>query len=209
VCGPDGVLWDARGLYFQNAANKGSNNHTVSVQLLVKGQAAATAAQVARVQQFVREIREWCGENLDVVPHRSVSATQCPGEGIMTQLRAGLFEPAAVELPVGKELEMKLVSPPVRVFDSRDAGSKFGDGETRRVPVGDVDAVFVNLTVTQQDAGGYLTAWGAGSMPDVSNVNYGNSGDICNTSWVPVVDGHINVFTYGGCHVIVDVQATA
>ena len=104
---------------------------------------------------------------------------------------------------------MRIVSPPARVYDSRRSNDPLPAQTVRSIPVGyDSGAVFVNLTVTGQNAPGYLTAWGAGPMPDVSNLNYGSE-DLCNTSWVPVVDGHINVWSYSATHVLVDIQAVA
>lgn len=202
VVDPAGVLWEARGLTFSNAANRGANSSSVSVQLLVRGQDAATDAQVERVRRFVRDVRGWCGKDLSVVPHRSVSATQCPGEGIMSQLDAGLFEPVDV---VEVEFDMKVVSP-VRVYDSRKDGGVFSAREVRTVDVGDCAAAFVNVTVVPQGEEGFVTVWGSGAMPDVSNVNYRDH-VVCNTSWVPVVDGSIQVFCWEKADVIVDLQA--
>lgn len=206
VVDPAGVLWEARGLDFANAANKGANLNTVSVQILVKGQDGATDAQVARVRKFVDDVRVWAGEKLQIVPHRSVSATQCPGEGIMSQLNSGMFEPVEVDQPV-KEFEMKIVSP-VRMYDSRSAEGPFRKRETRRVHIGDVDAAFVNVTVVPYGKAGHVTVWGSGDRPNVSNVNYLDR-DVCNTSWVPVVDGHIYVYSWEKVDVIIDLQATS
>jgi hypothetical protein len=104
------------------------------------------------------------------------------------------------------EFEMNIVSP-TRVYDSRRVGS-FAAGETRSVRVGDHAAVFVNVTAVSAKGDGFVTVWGGGPRPDVSNLNYGAGDTICNTSWVPVVDGHIQVFTFAACDLIVDLQAT-
>ena len=200
----DGIMWQVRGLEFRNAANKGANNTTVSVLQLVSGDEAANNAQVARTRRFVADMERWCRHPLTVLGHRDVGATACPGDAIYNQIQRGEFDPSA-----DKDLTMKIVSPPQRVYDSREDDNPLPAQTVRSIPVGQQSgAVFVNLTVTQQNASGYLTAWGAGAMPDVSNLNYGVK-DICNTSWVPVVDGHINVWAYSATHVIVDVQAVA
>jgi len=116
--------------------------------------------------------------------------------------------PAPPSINYDRSFNMRMVIPPVRVYDSRHAGAH-ALGESRRIRVDSVDAAFVNITVVDQGGGGWLTAWGAGNMPPVSNVNWGRGQTIANTSWVPVVDGHINIFTSAPCHVLVDLQASS
>src|SRR5690606_18389723 len=57
---------------------------------------------------------------------------------------------------------------PVRIYDSRDDGWKFDGGETRWVQAGgqaglprdgSIAAVLVNLTMTDTEGPGFLTAW--------------------------------------------------
>ena len=107
----------------------------------------------------------------------------------------------------GPNFTMHIVNPPARVYDSRKSGGAFSSGESRRIKVADADAVFVNVTVVPT-SGGFVTLWGAGARPDVSNLNFSDD-PIANTSWVPCDDGHINVYTYGATDIIVDVQATS
>ena len=116
--------------------------------------------------------------------------------------------PAPPAIDYDRSFKMRMVVPPVRVYDSRHAGAH-AKGESRRIRLDTVDAAFVNITVIDQGGGGWLTAWGHGNMPVVSNVNWGPGTTIANTSWVPVVDGHINVFTSAACHVLVDLQASS
>jgi len=107
-----------------------------------------------------------------------------------------------------EEIDMRMVTP-VRVYDSRNVG-RHAPGETRRIKIDEVSAVFVNLTVVGADGDGYLTAWAASTgQPDVSNVNYSAGQTIANTSWVPVAGGAIDIFTSASCDVLVDVQAVA
>ena len=105
---------------------------------------------------------------------------------------------------------MRIINPPTRVYDSRKQGGPFKAGETRRVTVGRNAAAFVNVTVVNASGDGFVTGWGDGPMPDVSNVNYETRQTICNTSWVSVnADGTINVYTFAGCDILIDVQAVA
>ena len=209
VIGTDGVCWEARGTAYRSAATKGANVETVAVQIKVAGQAAANPDQIARVRRLVTDLETWCGRPLKVTAHRDYAATQCPGDGIYPQVVAGEFTPRPDPPTPSKDLTMRIVSPPVRVYDSRQHDDPLPAQTARRIPVGYTSgAVFVNLTVTQQDGPGYLIAYGGTQRPDVSNLNY-TTGDLCNTSWVPVDDGHITVWAWSPCHIIVDVQAVA
>lgn len=110
----------------------------------------------------------------------------------------------------GKELEMKITNPPVRSYDSRQTGGKHTAGETRKVNVTKSSAAFVNITVAQPEANGYVTVWASGARPNVSHVNFTSNENVCNGVWVPVAsDGTVHVYTHGPCHVVLDVLATA
>jgi hypothetical protein len=105
------------------------------------------------------------------------------------------------------DFEMKIVDP-TRVYDSRRTYT-FSAGEVRNIRVGDYQAAFVNVTVVGAQAGGFVTVWGGGPRPDVSNLNFGAGDTICNTSWVPVQHGGIQVYTSAGADIIVDLQAVS
>lgn len=108
---------------------------------------------------------------------------------------------------LGRNLDVQLLNSPIRVYDSRHT-SPHSPSSTRRIRVTDAEAAFVNITVVNPSRDGYITAWGAGPMPNVSNVNYQRV-NVCCTAWVPLDDGHINVFTSQECHLLVDLQAVA
>lgn len=107
---------------------------------------------------------------------------------------------------ITKDIDMRLVNP-ARLFDSRSKGGPFKAGETREVRIADVSAAFVNITVVPYEPG-YVTVWGGGTMPNVSNVNYVDA-PIANTSLVPVENGHVKVYSSGKADIIIDLQATA
>ena len=203
-----GVLWQVRGMDYQNAANKGANPTTVSVQLRTNIGEPASPAAVTRVQRFVSDVRRWAGNpTIGVVGHRDVGSTACPGDAIYNQVQRGMFEPE-----IDLDVTMKIIDPPQRVYDTRKQTGRFNDGETRKINVGqpNAKAVFVNVTCVAPSGAGFATVWGAGPMPDVSNVNYTHGDTICNTSWIPVAgDGTIQVYCYSSCDVLVDVQAVA
>ncbi len=69
-------------------------------------------------------------------------------------------------------------------------------------------AVAVNVTITEPDRAGYVTAWASGSaQPETSNVNADQAGE--NHSNFAIVEvgssGTINLFTEEPTHLIVDV----
>ncbi len=206
-----GKSWEIRGTDFIPAANKNYNGVTWVVQVLVDWQDGCNPAMVDTVRDLVKFARNEAGRELPVIGHRDIGATRCPGDGVYTQIQNKVFEPRTPQPQPGKDFEMKLVNPPVRVYDSRKEDGRFADGESRKLATGFKDAVFVNVTiVAAAGEGGFATLWGGGSMPDVSNVNYGHGDTIANSAWVPVADdGSIQVYCYRSCDVLIDVQATS
>jgi hypothetical protein len=102
---------------------------------------------------------------------------------------------------------------PARVFDSRQtvavqAGNWVQVQIAGRAGVpGNATAALVSLTADGASGSGYLTAWQCGgSMPVVSNVNYGPNWPAGNGAIVPLSqDGAICVFSQSRANVIVDV----
>lgn len=204
-----GVSWEIRGTDFIPAANKNYNGVTWVIQVLVNWQDGCNPAMVDTVRNLVKFARSQIQRDVPVIGHRDIGSTRCPGDGVYTQIQNKVFEPRAPQPQPGKDFEMKLINPPTRVYDSRkDSGGMFDSGETRRIQTGYRDAVFVNVTVVAAEADGFLTLWGDGARPDVSNVNYRGDDTIANSAWVPVdPTGAIQVYCYGKCHVLIDVQA--
>lgn len=201
-----GRSWEIRGTDFIPAANKNYNGVTWVVLCLVDWQDACNRQMTETVRDLVWFARRKIGRDVPVIGHRDIGSTRCPGDGIYLQIQNQVFEPRAPK-PL-KDFEMQLVNPPTRVYDSRKDGGTFDNGETRRVQTGYQDAVFANITVVGAKGDGFLTVWGEGRMPDVSNVNYKAGDTIANSAWVPVAaDGTIQVYCYGACDVLVDVQA--
>jgi hypothetical protein len=199
-----GVSWEIRGTDHMPAANVGFNDRTWVILCLVDWQDACNPQMVDTIRQLVAWARGQAGRPIPIVGHRDIASTRCPGDGIYNQIKNGTFE------PVPEDLTMRIINPPTRVYDSRKQGGAFKPGETRRVTVGRNGAAFVNVTVVNASGDGFVTVWADGPMPDVSNVNYETRQTICNTSWVPVnSDGTVNVYTFAGCDILVDVQAVA
>jgi hypothetical protein len=98
--------------------------------------------------------------------------------------------------------------PPRRLLDTRPLPSRIPAGQPVEVETGRTGkAVAVNITVTQPEGNGFVTAWGAGAAPGTSNVNYAAGQTIANHSVVPL-DGTKIRFQIGGAptHVVIDLQ---
>lgn len=109
-----------------------------------------------------------------------------------------------------------LLVDPKRAYDSRKTGGKFTFAEIRKVglvpagvPVGARGAV-INLTVTETDAGGYVTVFNGDSttkQPESSSINWKlPNTDIANSIPVAIgADGSVNVYANSVTHVVIDV----
>lgn len=104
-----GRAYEIRGWTFANAANRPENSKSVSIQLKVNGQNAATDAQLKRANQLIADIRKTLGRDVPVVGHGDIRGTQCPGSGIRSQMARGLFSgkvapvaPQPVQQPAAK-----------------------------------------------------------------------------------------------------------
>jgi len=107
---------------------------------------------------------------------------------------------------------------PVRAHDTREAGSKtpLGAGGTvdvdvaaaLGVPAGQIGGVALNVTVTAPTAGGYVSVFPAGgSVPLVSNLNFGPGQTVANAVVSGVSAGKVRLYNAAGAsHVVVDVM---
>lgn len=103
---------------------------------------------------------------------------------------------------------------PCRMFDTRNAGGALSANVTRTfdadganfstqggssvgcgVPYGVARAVAITLTVTSPSAWGWLTAWGLGTMPTASVLNFNAGETVANTTILPIVPGVGNDFS--------------
>jgi large repetitive protein len=128
---------------------------------------------------------------------------------------AGYYEPVNGSSTAGRFVPVN----PARVLDSRNAiglptTSKVpADGTVKvqitgqgGIPLTGVSAVVANLTATEADSPGFVTAWPSGDMPVASNVNLDQVGQTRpNQIILPVSEsGTINLKTTSGVHLIVD-----
>lgn len=134
-------------------------------------------------------------------------------DGYDTWVNAGRKDPTFRFLPGD---DMAALATPVRLLDTRALGARATDGQvitltpTVERPPG-ATAVVVNITVTDATGPGYVTAWGNGNRPDVSNVNFTGGQTVANVALVPLND--VGRFNFGPvraeCHIIVDQQGWA
>jgi large repetitive protein len=129
---------------------------------------------------------------------------------------AGYYEPVNGSSTAGRFIPVN----PARVLDTRNA---IGIPTTTKVPsdgtvtvqitgqggipLTGVSAVVANLTATEADSPGFVTAWPSGDVPNASNVNLDQVGQTRpNQIILPVsTSGTINLKTQNGVHLIVDV----
>lgn len=214
----DGVAWELRGTAHMPAATKNHNSDSIAILLLTDGQEPASEVMIQRARDIIAEANRLTGRTLHIGGHRDYGATQCPGEGNYALIQSGAFEPVKAIINKGaplspqdintEEVDMKIIEPK-RVLDTR-GGRRLDDKETIVVDAGvpGAKAIAVNLTVVDSKSGGFLTAWGEGNMPNVSNLNYPGGLICCNTSIVPLdADGKFRIYAYAGTHVLADVQA--
>ncbi len=115
-------------------------------------------------------------------------------------------------------------SDPFRFVDTRDrarpemnsgtGGNQLQAGTVMVVPIAGVrgvptgaKAVSLNLTVTNANGPGYITAWPCGDRPTVSTANYEANNAVSNGAQLPLsADGSLCIFSLQTAHVIIDVN---
>jgi hypothetical protein len=121
---------------------------------------------------------------------------------------------------------------PCRIVDTRNAVGAFTAGQARtfdldglggpattyaqqggvgtscNIPYGKVTAAAMTITVTETTGPGFITAWGLGTQPLTSVLNWVAGQTIANTTIVPIVPNSgtdFSIYSYSGAHVIIDV----
>ena len=107
----------------------------------------------------------------------------------------------------GPYSEFQPLATPARLADTRNTGRV--PVLTIPVPAG-ADGVAVNLTATAAGAAGFLTAYPCGgTVPNVSNVNFGPTEPVAGSAFVPTSgDDTICVFASTSVDVIVDITGS-
>lgn len=102
-----------------------------------------------------------------------------------------------------------VVLSPDRILDTRDTGTLAG-GQQITVATGirDAGAAAINLTMTNTEGWGFLTAWASGSRPNTSVINVDDANQtVANYVVVPMTsDGTFELWTFAGTDVLVDLM---
>ena len=215
IVSQSGLAYEARGFDINNAANKGVkmqpeipnfNAVSMSIQVAVSGQDAASDAAVTKVNEIIALEPDW-----DVVVHADVDYTSCCGTGMIEQVWSGIIGQSVPPAPSTGDDAMITLDTPIRMLDTRDEiATPLPSGIwPQKLPAGipaDASAIFVTVTATQAEAPGFITLWGSGSLPTVSNLNYSAGPQaIANTTLVRVVGGQFEMFNESPTHIILDV----
>jgi hypothetical protein len=106
--------------------------------------------------------------------------------------------------------------PPARLFDTRSAGARVGEGQTLELSAGapgltgwsrHLSAAVLNVTVTEPSSAGFLTVYPRGATrPTASNVNFVAGQTVANLVTVKVdPSGRFSIYNrLGTVHVVVD-----
>ena len=146
--------------------------------------------------------------NLATVPvgaNGSVSFYTAHGTHLVVDV-FGYYEPSGAT-SVGRFASVE----PIRVYDSRNTGVLAPRSTTRVSMRGAIPsnatAAVLNVTMVDSAGGGYLTVFAAGSaQPTTSNVNTTGPGQtVANQVIVPITAAGIDVYSYPGGHLLVDV----
>lgn len=213
-----GGVWQIRGWDIQSAANKGHNDHTWPVLVLVDGDDEATPEAAASIRAIVAEAQRRAGRPQKISGHRDIGSTTCPGAGLYRQVKDGTFVPTTTPTtpttpppPVGYEriaVATNFEFASATRWDTRGfggAGLQPGeyvcklDGSPGKI------GATVNLTIVSGGAAGFASAWKEGQRRDTSKVNYGATGAIANEVSVPLAaDGSFRIYISATAHIIVD-----
>ena len=93
-------------------------------------------------------------------------------------------------------------------MDGTNFSTQGGFGGSCGIPSGVAGAVAMTITVTQPAAAGYFTAWGLGTQPLISVLNYEAGATIANTTIVPVVPSagaDFSLYSFATAHAVIDV----
>ena len=215
VVSQSGLAYEARGFDINNAANKGDkmkpaipnfNAVSMSIQVASSAQNPASNAAVVKVNEIIALEPEW-----DVLCHIDVDYTQCCGTGMIEQVRSGVIGQSVNPAPSTGDDAMITLDKPIRMLDTRnEIATPLPSGIwPQKLPAGipaAASAIFVTVTATQAESPGYITMWGSGSTPNVSNLNY-SAGPvaIANTTLTRVISGQFLTFNSSPVHIILDV----
>lgn len=112
------------------------------------------------------------------------------------------------ELNNNLEDNMQVQNPPLRLIDTRTT-TPIGADKMITIDVpGNCKAAMINFVAIGATKNGFVTAWGDGTRPTTSVLNYIPGGAIGNAVIVPVVGGKVSVYSSQQIHLVADLYST-
>jgi len=98
-----GGSWELRGVDIKCAANKGHNEHTIAILVLVDGNDMATDYAAAEIRRLIAWFEQLARRELAITGHGQLQdpnhPTGCPGSGLRAQIVLGEFSPRWQQKP--------------------------------------------------------------------------------------------------------------
>jgi hypothetical protein len=123
-----GAVWECRGVKIKCAANVKCNDFTMAVLCLVDGSQPMNAKMVKSFKELGAYLQDYFGRSLQVVGHRDIGATACPGDGIYAQVKAGKLTPGTTPTPTPPKPQKPQPgddSMTIRIFESQSDPKEF------------------------------------------------------------------------------------
>lgn len=92
-----GAAYQLRGDDIKCAANKGANDYTFAILMLVDGDNHASEWMAARVRRLIGDLQAKYNKVFQIVGHFQVGSTSCPGKGLKQDLVDNRFAPVVPE----------------------------------------------------------------------------------------------------------------
>lgn len=207
----EGVTWEYAGEFL--AAHAGMNNSSWWGHLVVLGLEDPTPVIDNLIAGIRRARRQLVGAGLLTPEHRVLghqdlpfASTGCPGP---LRTNPEWWSQITAPLTTQEDTDMRTLTKPRRVYDSRTVGAPLTPRESREVVIGLTTEAFVNVTVIAQSGpDGYISV--NDPAGDTSIVNYSayedrieaNSGPVLTPNGRVIVTNHVGV-----AHVVIDVMA--
>jgi hypothetical protein len=139
-----------------------------------------------------------------LVPGRTVQVFSQAGAHVVVDIVGYFTGPSAPSASNG----LFIPRPPDRAFDTRNDRSPLWPGGAREMPTpSNASALWMNLTLTDTLAPGYVTAWPAGTArPDTSSVNADDAfGATANAAIVMTAERGVALWSSAGTQVVGDI----
>ena len=107
-----GVVVEGRGLTVRSGAQGGTrhNKAYVALGLLIGPDQPPTDAMIEAVRERISVVRYFQPQATEIVGHKDLKATTCPGPDVDRMIRAGVFEPGATTVVPDQTLEERVTA---------------------------------------------------------------------------------------------------